>query len=291
MKSTIGNWMLFFFVAMACSATALAQGRGRGAAGAANGAPAMPPLAGGRFKIYPQDASDRGLTAYNTTCGYCHGARAKGGNAGPDLIASDVSLHDEDGVLIAEHLKSAVHQTAVKLDLPQATVYDIASYIHSRTIIAAVNRGGEVHLDDVAAAGNAAAGKAYFEGAGGCAKCHAAEGNLKGVGAKFDVATLQDRIVNPRGGRGRGGLGVPDANAITATVTLPNGQTAKGIPLRVTDFDVTLRLADGSTQTWARDNGVPKVERHDPLQAHVDIMLKLKDTDMHNLTAYLATLK
>jgi cytochrome c553 len=29
----------------------------------------------------------------------------------------------------------------------------------------------------------------------------------------------------------------------------------------------------------------------DPLQAHIEIMMKLTDTDMHNLTAYLATLK
>ncbi len=64
-----------------------------------------------------------------------------------------------------------------------------------------------------------------------------------------------------------------------------------GLPLRITDFDVTLRLDDGSTQTWTRENDIPKVERHDPLQAHLDIMTKLKDKDMHDLTAYLATFK
>ena len=52
-----------------------------------------------------------------------------------------------------------------------------------------------------------------------------------------------------------------------------------------------VRLADGSTKTWARERGVPKVEITDPLQAHIDIMTRLSDTDMHNLTAYLATLK
>ena len=57
------------------------------------------------------------------------------------------------------------------------------------------------------------------------------------------------------------------------------------------DFDVTLRLDDGSTQTWARDNGIPKVDLNDPLAGHVEIMKNLKDSDMHNLTAYLATLK
>ena len=61
--------------------------------------------------------------------------------------------------------------------------------------------------------------------------------------------------------------------------------------MNVTDFNVTLRLADGTTRTWARDHGVPKVEITDPLQAHIDLMMKLNDNDMHNLTACLATFK
>jgi cytochrome c oxidase cbb3-type subunit 3 len=116
---------------------------------------------------------------------------------------------------------------------------------------------------------------------------------MKGVGGKYDAATLQDRLVMPRtgsGGFGRG-AGAPNPTAPYATVTLPSGETIKGAPLRVTDFDVTLRLEDGSTKTWARTRGLPKVDITDPLQAHVDIMMRLSDTDMHNLTAYLATLK
>jgi cytochrome c553 len=276
-------------VALACATTAAAQGRGRGAAGA-SGAPPPVQMVGGRFRVYPPEAVDRGLKSYNTTCGYCHGERAKGGNAGPALITSVVLLRDDDGVLMAEYLQGAVHQKVAKLDLPQTTVYDIAAYIHARVIVAAINRGGDVHEDDILAAGDAKAGQAYFNGAGGCTKCHSVEGNLKGVGAKYDPATLQDRIVMPRntGGRGRGGV---NPTAVTATVTLPGGQVFKGLPLRVTDFDVTLRFDDGSTQTWARNNGIPKVDLTDPLAAHIEIMKTLKDGDMHNLTAYLATLK
>ena len=292
--------MLMLGITLVCAGTAFSQGGGgpgRGAAGASG--PVQAPLAGGRFKTYPQDASDRGLAAYNTSCGYCHGEHAKGGKAGPDLYTSDVTLHDEDGVGMAAYLKGDVHQKAVKTDLPQATVYDIAAYLHSRIIIAALNRGGDVHPDEVLKAGDAKAGEAYFNGAGGCAKCHSATGNLKGVGAKYDAATLQDRLVMPARGRGgRGGFGgpggspaTPDPLAITATVTLPDGKTVTGLPLRNTDFDVTLRLTDGSTQTWARNNGIPKVELHDPLAPHIEIMRTLKDSDMHNLTAYLATLK
>jgi mono/diheme cytochrome c family protein len=299
MKTNLKPALLLLCIALAATATAFAQGggRGRGAAGASGGPPAGPQLIGGRFKAYPQDAIQRGLASYNATCGYCHGERGKGGNGGPDLIRSDVTLHDEDGVGMAAYLKGEAHQKALKTDVPQATVFDIAAYLHSR-VIAAANRTDPIHVDDVAKAGDPKAGQAYFNGAGGCGKCHQPDGDLKGIGARFDVVTLQERIVNPRGGRGGGGFGrgggapaPPDPNAITTTVTLPNGQTFTGISLRTTDFDVTLRLPDGSTQTWARDNGIPKVETHDPLAEHVRIMTKLKDSDMHNLTAYLATLK
>ena len=245
----------------------------------------------GRFKVYPQEAVSRGLSAYNTACGYCHGERGKGGKAGPDLIVSLVTLHDEDGVQIGQYLKGPVHAKVVKPDVPESQLFDIAAYLHSRVTYASGR--GDVHLDMILV-GDPKAGEAYFNGAGGCNKCHSPAGNLKGVGAKYDPATLQERIVMPRvgrGGFGRGGRGAADPNAPYATVTLPSGETVKGAPVRVTDFDVVIRLADGTTQTWARNHGIPKVEITDPLQAHIDLMTRLKDVDMHNLTAYLATLK
>ena len=236
---------------------------------------------GSRFKIYPQDAVTRGLPAYNSTCGYCHGERGKGGKAGPDLIASLVTLHDEDGVQLAEFVRGPQHSKVVKIAASDSQIFDIAAYLHSRVIYSSGR--GQVHVSEVLV-GDAKAGEQYFNGAGGCNTCHSPGGDLKGVGAKYDPPTLQERLVMPRSGRGGSGRG-------TATLTLPSGETIKGTSLLLTDFYVTLRLADGSTRTWARDHGVPKVEIADPLQAHVEIMTKLSDTDMHNLTAYLATLK
>ena len=261
-----------------------AAAMGRGGRGGGGGARAP------RFKIYPKEAIDRGLPAYNSTCGYCHGDRGKGGKAGPDLIASLVTLHDEDGVQIGQFVKGAQHSKVVKIDASDTQMYDIAAYLHSRVIYASGR--GDVHMDLVLV-GDPKAGESYFNNAGGCAKCHSITGDLKGVGGKYDPATLQERLVMPRAGRGgfgRGG-GAPNPTAPYATVTLASGQTLKGQPMLVTDFYVTLRLADGSTQTWAREHGVPKVEITDPLQAHVDLMTRLNDNDMHNLTAYLATLK
>lgn len=243
----------------------------------------------GRFTIYPADAVNRGLSAYNTTCGYCHGERGKSGKAGPDLIASLVTLHDEDGVQIREYVRGTQHSKVVKIDAPDSQLHDIAAYLHSRVVFASGR--GNVYMEKILI-GDPKAGEQYFRGTGGCIKCHSPEGDLKGVGAKYDPATLQERLVMPRTGRGGFGRAAgPNPTAPFATVTLPSGEKLKGSPLRVTDFDVTLRFDDGSTRTWAREHGVPKVEITDPLQAHIDIMTTLKDTDMHNLTAYLATLK
>ncbi len=276
---------------------------------------------GGRFKIYPAEAVTRGQDSYNKTCGYCHGEKAKGGQVGPDLIRSDISLRDEDGVGMAEYLKGAVHQKAVKLDLQQPAVYDIAAYIHSRIINAASQRGDGILVDVVAKAGNAKAGEAYFNGPGGCTQCHSIDGNMKGIGSKYDIVTLQDRVAMPsrggpgggrgggggrgaagasgaggRGGGGRGGGGAaadgpPGPLAITATVTLADGSKVEGTPVRVTDFEVVLRLADGTQKTWPREDGIPSVENHDPLAKHLEILKTMTDQRMHDLTAYLATLK
>jgi mono/diheme cytochrome c family protein len=256
-----------------------AAAAGRGGGGGGNGS---------RFKVYPADAVNRGLAAYNSTCGYCHGERGKGGKAGPDLIASLVTLHDLDGVQIAAYLKGPAHSKAAKIDAPESTISDIAAYLHSRVIYASGR--GNIRVSEILV-GDPKAGEQYFNGAGGCNKCHSPSGDLKGIGAKYDASTLQGRLVMPRTGRGGFGRGAASATAPYATVTLASGETIKGAPVRVTDFDVTLRLNDGSTKTWAREHGVPKVVITDPLQAHIDIMTRLNDSDMHNLTAFLATLK
>ena len=268
---------LALLLAVAGARQAAGQGRGGGR--------------GGRFKIYPQDAVDRGEKLYNSTCGYCHGARGKGGNAGPDLIVSLVLLHDEDGVQIAEYLKAAKHQATAKLDLAAQPAGDIAAYLHSRVIYASGR--GIVHPENEILVGDAKAGEAYFKGTGKCIACHSVTGDLKGIGSKYEGASLQNRWVGPggRGGGRRGGAGGPNPNAIQATVTLPSGQTVKGELVRVTDFDAIIRDEDGMERSFARRNGVPKVELSNPLQAHLDLLAKLTDVDMHNMTAYLATLK
>ena len=61
--------------------------------------------------------------------------------------------------------------------------------------------------------------------------------------------------------------------------------------IAVNDFSVTLVDGSGARLTFVRDNEIPKVEITDPYQAHLDNFLKMTDKHMHDLTAYLVTLK
>jgi cytochrome c oxidase cbb3-type subunit III len=105
------------------------------------------------------------------------------------------------------------------------------------------------------------------------------------------------RMLNPRQGRPRGSGGPPlppylNPNALKAAVHLPSGDTVTGTLVRLTDFDVI--VYDAATQemrSWLRQNDVPRVVITDPVQAHVDMWKRWTDEDMHNLTAYLASLK
>ena len=76
----------------------------------------------------------------------------------------------------------------------------------------------------------------------------------------------------------------------TATVTLPTGETIQGQLERVDDFAVSLKTSDGSRRSFRVTSGV-QVTIADPLQPHRDLLRRYRDADIHNLTAYLSTLK
>src|SRR5207302_1556689 len=138
--------------------------------------------------------------------------------------------------------------------------------------------------------GDAAAGRAFFDSK--CAGCHSPTGDLQGIATRYpDPKLLQNTWVagGGRGGRRGGGAGGP--RTVTAVVTLPNGERVEGMLLRIDDFLVTLTLADGTTRTFRRTGDVPKVEVKDPMKAHRDLLSVYTDKDMHDVTAYLVTLK
>ena len=233
-------------------------------------------------------AVNRGAKLFATNCGGCHGTNAKGGPGAPDLIRSVLVLDDEKGILIAPVLREGrPDQGMPKPNLTEAQIADIVAWLHVQTY-AADHRTTYTYLDVVT--GDAKKGQAYFNSTGKCSTCHSVTGDLAGVGKKYEPFALQSRWLQPRGGRGATASDSP-RSAIKVTVTLPSGESVSGTLDRIDDFNVSLYDTAGEYHSFARDGAIPKVEVHDPLKAHRDLLAQYTDADIHNVTAFLVTLK
>jgi len=229
--------------------------------------------------VPPADAVERGQKAFVAACGFCHGAGAKGGESGPDLVRSPIVLDDENGDQIGPViLKGRPGKGMPQFSMTAAQVSDIAAFLRSRTQ-AAINRR-EYKLQDLVT-GDAKAGLAYFNGAGKCNTCHSPAGDLAGIGKRFEPVALQARFLYPARG--------PQKKPSDVTVTLPSGQSVSGTLVFIDDFTVVLRDADGYSHSWLREG--LKVNVRDPYSAHVDLLKQYTDADMHNILAYLVALK
>jgi len=232
-----------------------------------------------------QAAVERGGRIFIAQCGRCHGNSAKGLDSGPNLIYSLLVLRDENGDLIAPVLRSGRPDRGMpKPDLTEPQISDIVAWLHAQTY-AADHRTTYEWLNVVT--GDSKKGEAYFNTTGKCGACHSVRGDLAGVGKKYDAFTLQTRWVNPDSAPGP----AADRAAVKVTVTLPSGQAFSGRLERISDFDVALRDASGEYRSFTRDGATPKVEIDDPLKAHKEMLRQYKDADIHNVTAYLVTLK
>jgi cytochrome c oxidase cbb3-type subunit III len=231
----------------------------------------------------------RGEQAFGQHCAFCHGVDARGGaQGGSDLLLSPIVLEDEGGAGLGKFLAvGRPEKNMPKFALPRQQIAEIAAFLHARIGAASSNR---FKVDILV--GDPKAGAAYFNGPGRCTTCHSVTGDLARIGAKYDPVMLQGRMVVPRGRGGWPGGGDNDKDLpLRATVTLPSGETVTGDVLYLSDFYLTLKDASGKRHTIGRQGDVPKVEIIDPLHAHVAQLRTLSDKSMHDLTAYLATLK
>jgi len=246
----------------------------------------------GPVPTFDEAAVERGKAAFATACSFCHGSNARGGETGPDLVRSVLVIDDENGKELGDFLKVGRPNAGMPaFTLPPAQVRDLAEYLH-RLVYAAAARRDYAILNIVI--GDATRGEQYFNGAGGCKACHSPTGDLKGIASKYEPVVLQDRMVSPRripiAGNGEADVGNANLGK-KVKVTPAAGPAYEGDLIRINDFHVTLRDAKNVTRTFARNGNVPKVEITDTLQAHVDLWGKYTDQNIHDLTAYLVTLK
>jgi cytochrome c oxidase cbb3-type subunit III len=240
----------------------------------------------------------RGKTLYGINCTGCHGADLRGGDmGGPNLLRSQVALADKDGELILPIIQGSRQDAGMPaVNMSPEDGKAVAAYI--RSIEETIGRQGMPPSLGVAApsvlVGNASGGQAYF--AAKCAGCHSVTGDLKGIGAAVDDPKALQNLWVSGGGRGRGGRGaatpgVPNARTVMVTVTPPSGQSVEGRLVRIDDFLVTVGLADGTIRSFTRKGDVPRVDVRDPMKAHRDMLTEYTDKTMHDVTAYLVTLK
>ena len=249
------------------------------------GSSAARPQAPAKDDAAENAAVERGRKQFEQSCGFCHSPDATGAR-GPDLVRSPLVAHDVKGDLIGEVIR---HGRPDKGMPPMATmtdeqVADIAAFLHARTAEALESASvPKSYPVDKLLTGNADAGKAYFNGAGGCKDCHSPTGDLAAVATKYSPIELEAHMLYP--GRRDG-----DAAArTTVVVTLPSGEQIAGSLVHVDDFVVSLRSASGWYRSFSR-RGV-KVELKDPLAAHRELLDKLTQADVHNLFAYLESLR
>jgi cytochrome c oxidase cbb3-type subunit 3 len=240
----------------------------------------------------PAPEPGSGAALFAAQCGFCHGRDATGGQSGPDLTDSELVGQDVNGDKIGPVIKNGRVERGMPPfgAIPDGDLKKLVDFIHARKKAVDANPGRrrKVSVDDLST-GNADAGRAYFDGA--CKSCHSPAGDLVGIASKYRGLALMQRMLYPTNGNA-----VPLApgekrrpNPATATITFASGQSVSG-PIAFRDeFTIAITDSAGYYRSWPTAD--VKVSVNDPLQAHADLLPKYTDADIHNLFAYLQTLK
>ena len=220
-------------------------------------------------------AAARGQKLFTQNCAFCHGANATGAE-GPDLVRSTVVLHDESGDQVGAVVLNGRPDRGMPA-FPSFTrdqIADLAAFLHAR-VEAAVNRWGYKLLNVVT--GNASQGKTFFDQH--CSSCHSPSGDLTNIAKKFEPAELQAQFLYPSRSK----------TPTTIDIKLPSGEHIHGTLKRIDDFRVSMWDASGEYHSWSHDS--VQIQIHDPLAAHQELLALFTNADMHNVLAYLETLK
>ena len=237
-----------------------------------------------QFPRSPVDpaSAENGSKIYAARCSRCHGDDARGTATSPDLLRSVTVLHDRRQMLYGKELGPLL-STGPDHDFKfnEKELRDLSQFLTAS--INGILRSGYNAQPTNLLSGDAKAGEAYFNGAGGCNQCHSATGDLAGVGKRYAPAALQQKFLFP-------GYGLFIRRKVQVTVQLPSGKAYSGDLVYIDDFTVTLHEKSGEYRSFNR-TAKTTVTTVDPFATHADLLNRYTDTDIHNLTTYLATLQ
>ncbi len=220
-----------------------------------------------------------GAQIYRQNCAFCHGPQARGAE-GPSLITSDVVLGDDHGEHLATFLKAGRPEKGMPsfAGLPDSQLKDIAEFLHLQ--VEQVANRGTYHVLNILV-GDAAKGQAYVGDR--CMSCHT-PATFQHIAGRFrSPDQLQRGWIWPT-------RPADHSLAITATVKPADGAVLSGRVTQVSDFRITLVDSNNQIHVIERGPGVA-VQMKDPLAPHQAMIMTLQDDDMHNVTAYLETLR
>lgn len=227
-----------------------------------------------------QATVDAGRALFLQNCAFCHGRDAGGGETGPDLTASKLVEQDVRGDKIGVVIHNGRPAKGMPpFNLSEQDVKAVVAFIHYRRDYAETHPGGRRRVDVAdLQTGDAEAGKRYFEGGGGCAKCHSVTGDLAGVARRYQGLKLEERMLYPEKAKAR----------VTVTPRA-GGEKVTGTLEYQDEFTIGIWDAQGWYRSWPVNEVSYTIEA--PAEEHAALLSKYTDADIHNLMAYLETLK
>jgi mono/diheme cytochrome c family protein len=221
--------------------------------------------------------AEAGNHLFQRNCAFCHGRDAAGGESGPDLTRSKLVVSDKNGTQVADVVRNGRPEKKMPaFNLSDEEIHSLVVFIHRQATSSHPGGRRGVDVSDLQT-GDVKAGKQYFNGAGGCAKCHSPTGNLAGVASRFEGLQLEEQMLYPRNAKSK------------VTVTLPKGQTMTGLLVYRDEFTIGLRDIYGVYHSWPVSRIHFTIDS--PVDAHVELFSKYTDDDIHNLMAYMQTLR
>jgi cytochrome c oxidase cbb3-type subunit 3 len=234
---------------------------------------------------YPAPQIEAGRVLFGAQCGFCHGRDAFGGETGPDLTRSTLVATDVRGDKLGPHIRTGrIEKGMPAFPLPDPEIAALVAFIHEQKKRGDSAVGGRRAVDpEDLQTGNAAAGEKYFAHA--CARCHSPTGDLAGVATRHVGLALLRRMLYPT----PAGRGDPAKIPQTVRVTLASGQVVTGKLAHRDEFTIALIDEKGWTRSWSTAR--VKFTVDDPVEAHWEQLGKYTDSDMHDVLAYLQTLR